>query len=69
MSPLHTHLGGRGNRIQITKWLCENGATEWLVLPVAEEGPKDAALSLSPGWSPYAPPPRLLPPPGWGCFV
>lgn len=31
--------------------------TEWLVLPVAEECPKDAALSLSPGWSPSAPPP------------
>lgn len=56
MSPLHTPLGGRGNRIQFTKWLCEKGAKkEWPVLPVAEEGPKDPALSLSPGWSPSAP--------------
>lgn len=32
------------------------GLTEWPVLTVAEEDPKDAALSLSPGWSPSATP-------------
>ncbi|MEJ1279837.1 chemokine (C-X-C motif) ligand 12 [Cricetulus griseus] len=61
----YTPLSGRGNRIQITKWLRGKGADKMASTACGRGRPKGHALpSVSPrqGWGPYAPP-RVFPPP------